>query len=459
MEKAGDDMKFKKRIFTASSPSRIITLVFAALVLFGSGLLSLPFASRSGQSCGFLTALFTACSAVCVTGLSLVDTYTQWSGFGQAVILLLIQVGGLGFMTIFTLFLLILRERIGVKRRMLLQQSFGLNDMAGVIHLLHRVLYVTAITELGGAVILTLRFCRDYPIGSAVWLGVFHSVSAFCNAGFDLFGISEPGSSLILYSNDWIVCLTVMTLVTVGGLGFFVWQDLYLNRKNPRHISVYTRLVLCISAVLVVGGALIFGALEWNNPDTLGQKDIAGKLFGALFQSVTTRTAGFSGIPQAKMTQPSQAISCIWMLIGGSSGSTAGGMKTVTVGVLLLSAIRSARGKSRLTVFDRTINEGQITMAGTIVTLMVSLSLFGAIIITIADRVDFLPALFEATSALGTVGLTADLTPTLCIGSKLMLVLFMFFGRVGITTISMGFLLGERAEERFHYAETKLLIG
>lgn len=452
-------MKLKKGKIHAPSPSRVITLVFAALVLLGAALLSLPFSSRLGQSCGFLTALFTACSAVCVTGLSLVDTYTQWSGIGQAVILAMIQVGGLGFMTIFSLFLLLLRERLGIKRRMLLQQSFGLNDMQGVVHLLYRVVRVSAVMELGGAVILTLRFWQDVPFGSAVWMGLFHSVSAFCNAGFDILGRWEPGSSLMLYSNDWIVCLTLMTLITVGGLGFFVWQDLYVNRKNLREISVYTRLVLCISAILVISGALIFGALEWNNPDTLGQKDVAGKILAALFQSVTTRTAGFSAISQGKLTQASQAISCIWMLIGGSSGSTAGGMKTVTVGVLLLSTFRSARGKSRLTVFDRTVNESQITMANTIVTLMVSISLLGAFVITIADGVDFLPALFESASALGTVGLTADLTPTLCIGSKLLLILYMFFGRVGITTISMGFLLGERAEERFHYAETKLLIG
>ncbi len=254
-------MKRTKKRYRIHSPSRIITLVFAALVLLGAGVLSLPFASRTGQSCGFLTALFTACSAVCVTGLSLVDTYTQWSGFGQAVILLLIQVGGLGFMTIFSLFLLMLRERLGVGRRLLLQQSFGLNDMQGVVRLLYRVVRVTAGLELGGAVILTLRFCRDFPFGSAIWMGLFHSVSAFCNAGFDILGRWMPGSSLMLYADDWIVCLTVIALVTMGGLGFFVWQDLWVNRKTPDRISVYSRLVLCISVRLVISGALIFGAL------------------------------------------------------------------------------------------------------------------------------------------------------------------------------------------------------
>lgn len=448
-----------KKVGHAFSPAQVITLVFAALVLLGAGILCLPFASRNGQSCGFLTSLFTACSAVCVTGLSLVDTYTQWSGFGQAVILLLIQVGGLGFMTIFSMFLLLLREKLGLKKRMLLQQTYGLNDMEGVVKLLRRVIRVTAVLELAGAVILTVRFSMDFPFKNAVWMGVFHSVSAFCNAGFDILGVIEPGCSLMPYAGDWVVCGTAMALIIIGGIGFFVWQDLWENRKNLKETCVYTKLVLLINGILLIGGAVIFGVLEWNNPATLGTMNGGDKVLGALFQSVTTRTAGFSGIPQGSMTQGSQAVSCIWMLIGGSSGSTAGGMKTVTVAVFLLSALSFSRGKSRLTVMRRTINSSQICLATTIVTMMVALSLVGAVIITVADHADFVKALYETTSALGTVGLTADLTPSLCMGSRLMIILFMFFGRVGITTISTGLLLSDRSEEYYRYAETKLLIG
>ena len=441
------------------SPATIITLVFAALVLLGAGLLCLPFSSRSGECCGFLTALFTATSAVCVTGLSLVDTYSQWSGFGQAVLLLLIQIGGLGFMTIFSMFLLLLKEKIGLKKRMLLQQTYGLNDIQGVVGLLARVLRVTAMAEGTGALILTLRFSRDFPFFDALWMGVFHGVSAFCNAGFDILGRIEPGCSLIPYAKDPVVSVTVMALIVMGGIGFFVWQDLWKNRHRPRGLCVYTRLVLLFNAILLFGGALLFGAMEWRNPATLGSMRGGQKVLCALFQSVTTRTAGFSGIPQAAMTQGSQALSCVWMLIGGSSGSTAGGMKVVTVGVFLLSALSFSRGRSRLTVMKRTVNSAQISLAATIVTMMISLSFLGAVAITAFDGVDFLRALYETTSALGTVGLTADVTPGLCLGSKLMIIVFMFFGRVGITTISTGLLLSDRTEEYFRYAETKLLIG
>ena len=447
------------RISRSFSPAQVIVLFFALIVLVGACLLDTPLASRSGESCGFLTALFTACSATCVTGLSLVDTFTQWSGFGQAVLLLLIQVGGLGFMSIFSLFLMMVHAKLGLKKRMILQQAFGLTDIEGVVQLLRRVILVTAVMEFTGAVILCLRFLRDFPVNQAIWMGIFHSVSAFCNAGFDILGRISPGCSLSPYAGDPLVCITVMILIVVGGIGFFVWQDLWLNRRNWKGLSVYSRLALTFTAVLLIGGALVFGAAEWNNPETLGQFGLGGKLLGAVFQSVTTRTAGFATFSQGAMTDAGKALSCIWMLIGGCSGSTAGGMKTVTVGIMLLSALRVARGKTRLTVFSRTISPAQVAMAVSIVTLMVTLSFAGAVLITAGNGIPFVDALFETTSALGTVGLTADVTPGLNAASQLMIIVFMFFGRVGITTISLGFLMGDRVEERIHYAETKLMIG
>lgn len=447
------------RISRSFSPAQVIVLIFALIVLIGACLLDLPAASRSGASCGFLTALFTACSATCVTGLSLVDTFTQWSGFGQAVLLILIQVGGLGFMSIFSLFLMMVHAKLGLKKRMILQQAFGLTDIEGVVQLLRRVILVTAVMEFSGAVILCLRFLNDFTLYQAVWMGIFHSVSAFCNAGFDILGRISPGCSLSPYASDPVVCITVMVLIVVGGIGFFVWQDLWLNRRHLKELSVYSRLALTITAVLLIGGALVFGAAEWENPETLGQFGPGGRLLGAVFQSVTTRTAGFATFSQGSMTQAGKALSCIWMLIGGCSGSTAGGMKTVTVGVMLLSTLSVARGKTRLTVFRRTISPAQISMAVSIVTLMVSLSLAGAVVITGINGIPFVDALFETTSALGTVGLTADVTPGLNVASQLMIIVFMFFGRVGITTISMGFLMGDRAEERIQFAETKLMIG
>ena len=442
-----------------ASPAKVIVLVFAAIILLGACLLMLPLASRSGQSCGFLTALFTSCSATCVTGLSLVDAYSQWSAFGQIVLLLLIQVGGLGFMTVFSLFLLVIRAKLGLKKRMLLQQTYGLTDINGVVGLLRGVILGTAVIELSGAVVLCLRFLKDFPLKNAVWMGLFHSVSAFCNAGFDLMGRVSPGSSLAFYAEDPVVCITVMLLITLGGIGFFVWQDLWSNRKSLKGVSVYTRFVLCVSAILVLGGALVFGAAEWNNPQTLGQYDVGGKVLGAAFQSVTTRTAGFASFSQGAMTELGKVLSCIWMLIGCSSGSTAGGMKTVTVAVLLCSTLSVLRGRSRLTVFHRTVSQSQISIASTIVTLMVSLSLLGAVVLVALNDISFVDALFETTSALGTVGLTADITPTLSALSHVMIIIFMFFGRVGIMTIAMGFLLSDRSEERFRYADTKLMMG
>ena len=447
------------RISRALSPAQVITLVFGAIVLLGALLLSTPAASRSGESCSFLTALFTSCSATCVTGLSLVDTYTQWSGFGQVVLLCLIQVGGLGFMTIFSLFLTMLHAKLGLKKRMILQQTFGLTDIRGVVQLLRRVILVTAVVELSCAVILCIRFCFDFPLKSAVWMGVFHSVSAFCNAGFDILGRISPGCSLTPYALDPLVNIVVMFEIVLGGIGFFVWQDIWLNRHSPKNLSVYSRLALYATAILLVGGAIFFGAAEWNNPETLGGFGFGGKLMGAAFQSVTTRTAGFATISQGAMSEAGKALSCIWMLIGGCSGSTAGGMKTVTVAVLLMSAVNTARGRTGLTVFRRKISQEQVSMATAIVTLMVTLCLIGAVVLAAGNGIKFVDALFETASALGTVGLTADVTPGLNAASQIMIIIFMFFGRVGIMTISMGFMMGDRAEERIKYADTKLMIG
>ena len=441
------------------SPARYITLVFVGMILVGAAVLSLPIASRSGSSCGFLTALFTATSATCVTGLSLVDTYTQWTAFGQAVILLLIQVGGLGFMTIVSIFFFMLHARLGIKKRKIIQQAFGLNDMQGVVRLVRHVLRGTAFFEVCGAIILTVRFWQDFPLKNAIWMGVFHSVSAFCNAGFDILGRITPGASLSAYVADPVINVTIMALIVIGGIGFFVWEDLYHNWRRPSRLSIYTRLVLLITALLIVGGAGLIALTEWNNPGTLGPMPVGQKLLAALFQSVTNRTAGFATIAQDAMTDAGKAVCCIWMLIGGSSGSTAGGIKTVTAGVVLLSTLCSLRGRSRLTIMKKTISQEQVTTAQLILSLLVGLAVVGAIFISATTGFSFVDSLFETTSALGTVGLTANVTPYLNLPAKLMLIVFMFFGRVGITTISMGFLLSDRAEERFRYAETKLMIG
>ena len=439
-------------------PAQIIVLVFAAIILLGACILTLPVSSAAHVPTSFLTCLFTATSATCVTGLIVVDTGLYWSTFGKVVILLLIQIGGLGFMTVVSVFFVMLRRRIGLRQRMLVSQALGLDEIQGAVGMVLRVLKGTALIEGTGAAILTLRFLPEYGLGRALWYGVFHAVSAFCNAGFDILGDVDLGGSVARYWTDPVVCLTLMALIVLGGLGFLVWTDVVKSRRIFK-MSLYTRLVLLLTAVLIVGGTAVFAVLEWNNPATLGPLAPGQKLLVSAFQSVTTRTAGFASFPQERMTDASLASSVFLMLIGGSSGSTAGGLKTVTFAVVLLGAWSAARGRTSVFVFRRTIPQAQIMQALTLFMLMLTLIFTGAVVISALNGCAFLTALFETTSALATVGLTAGLTPGLGAVSKVILILFMFFGRVGIMTISVGFLSAHRAEERFHYANAKVLIG
>ena len=440
------------------SATKIIALVFAAIILCGALLLTLPAASRNGVSCGFRPALFTATSATCVTGLVLYDTYTQWSGFGQAVIITLIQIGGLGFMSAATLFVFLLHKKIGLKQRLVMAQALSVSDMEGVVRLQKVVLLGSVTIEAIGAVILTLRFWPEYGFAQALKWGAFHSVSAFCNAGFDIFGSITPGASLMEFHSDPVVLLTLGALVVAGGLGFLVWQEIAEKRSFCK-FSVYTKLVLLTTAVLLLAGWALICLLEWNNPGTLGGLSVGDKLLGGLFQSITLRTAGFAAIDQAQLTEGGKAVSMVLMLIGGSSGSTAGGLKTVTFIVLMLFIGARARGKSTVTVFKRTIPGGQVMDAMTIAFIMIGLSVLGGIFISATSPIGFTDALYEAVSALATVGVTAGATGSLSIPAQLLMILYMYFGRVGVLTISLGFLMGDKAQERFRYAETNLLIG
>jgi len=440
------------------SAMKIIAVAFAGIILLGTGLLSLPAASRSGSSCGFLPALFTATSATCVTGLVLYDTFTQWSGFGQTVIICLIQIGGLGFMSTATLFVFAFHKRIGMKQRLVMAQALSISDMDGIVQLQKLVLTGSFAVEGIGMAILFFRFLPEFGAGQALKWSIFHSVSAFCNAGFDIFGCITPGASLMEFQSDPVVLLTLGALVVFGGLGFLVWQDLWRYRSF-RKCSVYTRLVLVTTFGLLLSGWAVMCILEWNNPDTLGAMSVGNKLLNGLFQSVTLRTAGFAAIDQALLTEGGKAASMVLMLIGGSSGSTAGGLKTVTFIVLILFMTARARGRSTVCVYRRTIPQSQVLDAMTIAFMMLSLAVFGGIFISATSPVGFTDALYEAISALATVGLTAGVTGSLSVPAQLLIILYMYFGRVGVLTISMGFLTGDRAEERFHYAQTNLLIG
>lgn len=462
----GEGMKLRNKLFSfwlkhrprQLSATRIIALAFAAIILLGALLLMTPAASRDGESCGFLPALFTATSTTCVTGLVLYDTWTQWSGFGQVVIISLIQIGGLGFMSIATLFVFLLGRKIGLKQRLVMAQALSLSDMEGVVRIQKLVLIGSLSLEALGALILTLHFWPDYGFPTALKWGVFHAISAFCNAGFDILGCVEPGVSLEAFNGDPVLLLTLGTLVTVGGLGFLVWEEM-VSKRRWKGFSVYTRLVLLTTLALLLAGWAGTCLLEWNNPGTLGTMSTGDKLVNGLFQSITLRTAGFAAIDQGKLTEAGKGFSIVLMLIGGSSGSTAGGLKTVTFVVLVLFMAARARGRSSVCVFKRTIPEHQIQDAMTIALIMVGLSVFGGIFICATSPVGFADALYEAVSALATVGVTAGATGKLSLASKLLMILYMYFGRVGVLTISLGFLMGDTAQERFRYAQTNLLIG
>lgn len=440
------------------SPTQIIAVAFVVIILMGAVLLTLPAASRDGESAGFLPALFTATSATCVTGLVMFDTWTQWSGFGQTVIISLIEVGGLGFMSAASLVFFLLRRKVGLKQRMVMAQALSVQDMEGVVRIQKLVLTGSLGIQAVGALILLLRFWPAYGFGTALRWGVFHSISAFCNAGFDILGCITPGASLIEFNSDPVVMLTLAALVIVGGLGFLVWEEVARVRSFKK-FSVYTKLVLLTTLVLLLGGAVCICALEWNNPATLGSMSFGDKLMNGFFQSVTVRTAGFAGIDQAAMTDGAKAVSIVLMLIGGSSGSTAGGAKTVTLVVLLLFLWARARGRETVTVFRRTIPGRQALDAMTIVSILVGLAVFGGIFICATSPVGFTDALFESVSAIATVGLTAGVTGKLSTAAQILIIIYMYFGRVGVLTISLGFLMGDKAEERFRYAQTNLLIG
>lgn len=442
----------------ALNPTKIIAITFAVIILLGTAALMLPIASRSGTSCGLRPALFTATSATCVTGLVLYDTWTQWTGFGQAVILALIEIGGLGFMSAASFLIFLLRRKVGLKQRMIMAQAMSMTDLRGVVRLQKLVLFGSLGIQTAGALLLFVRFLPEYGPWTALKWGVFHSVSAFCNAGFDILGSVQPGIGMMKFQSDPVVLLTLSALIVVGGLGFLVWQELATERSF-RKFSVYTKLVLITTGFLLLGGTVLFCILEWNNPNTLGAMSPGDRILNAFFQSVTVRTAGFASIDQAALTDGGKAVATVLMLIGGSSGSTAGGVKTVTMVVLLLFIAARARGKETVCVFKRTIPSSQVMDAMTIITILVGLAMFGSIFICATSPFTFVDALFESVSALATVGLTAGGTPLLSVPAQILIIIYMYFGRVGVLTIALGFLMGDKAQERFQYAQTKLLIG
>ena len=439
--------------------ARVLTGFFLLVIFLGSVLLSLPVSSRSGESCGAMTAVFTATSATCVTGLSLVDSYSQWSAFGQVVLLGLIQIGGLGYMAFVSVFYFLLRRRIGLRERLVLQQAMALDELEGVVRLVRLMLAGTFLVEGTGALILTLRFLMEYPLKKALWLGVFHAVSAFCNAGFDILGFITPGASLGAYQGDVVINLTLTALIVIGGLGFFVWNDLLMLRQKNHRLSVHTRLVLLTTGILLVGGTLAILALEWNNPATLGGLTVGKKILAAFFQSGTTRTAGFAAVDQGSLTGSGKLVSMLLMLVGGSSGSTAGGIKTVSVALLFLMSYSVLRNHKETVLFGRRIPQQQMASAASIALLVSGLGLMGGMILSATNGLALSDCLYESISAICTVGLSTGITAGLNLGSKILLIVYMFFGRVGIMTISFAFMTKIPPDNAVRRPEARVLIG
>ncbi len=422
---------------TISYPG-IIAAGFAALITVGTSLLSLPVASRSGESIGFVNALFTATSASCVTGLVIADTYTQWSLFGQIVILLLIQTGGLGFMTIFMALSSLLNKKIGLTARSLMQESINTMYLGGIVRLTKKIVLGTIIFEGIGAVILAVRFSFDMELKTALYYGLWHSISAFCNAGFDLMGRFGESSSLMNYAGDATVNVTVMALIIIGGIGFFVWDDISKNKLKFKRYSLHTKIVLSVTAFLVILPAVAFFFSEQG----FAYKDfsLGEKMLAALFSSVTPRTAGFNTVDTAALSPFGRLLTVILMFIGGSPGSTAGGIKTTTIAIIVFSVIANIRGRSDSGVFGRRFEKNAFVRASAVVAVNLALALTASAVI-MANQPNFSSqnVLFEAFSAVGTVGMTAGITPSLSVVSRFIIVLLMYCGRVGSLSFAMIF--------------------
>ena len=434
-----------------TSPARVIILGFLLLILAGALLLMLPISTRAPGGTGFLEALFTATSATCVTGLVLVDSALHWTPFGQGVILAMIQLGGLGFVSLISLIPLLLRRRIGLSQRLAIASAFNLNGMSGVVRVVRHALMGTFLLEGCGAILLATRFVPLFGWGRGLWYSIFHSVSAFCNAGFDLMGEHTGAfSSLAGFREDPVVLGTIGCLIVLGGLGFFVWEDC-LEHRSWRRLSFYSRMVLAVTGALILGGWLFFLGAEWNNLETLGGMTAGEKVGNALFQSVTLRTAGYSVLDQGALREGAAALSVVLMLIGGSSGSTAG--------VLLISLWAGLRGRDQVVLRRRTIPQARVLNAMTLTLVVTCLFLAGSIALTLADGVPYLAAAFEVASAMGTVGLTMGITTGLSPLSQGIIIAMMFLGRVGVLSFSIAFLIRDRGENKIRYPSVDVMIG
>ncbi|WP_461205561.1 TrkH family potassium uptake protein [Clostridium sp. DL1XJH146] len=442
-------MKATKKL----TPVQILALGFAIVILIGVFFLGLPISSRDGTRTSLIDCIFTATSAVCVTGLVTLNTAEHWSYFGKTIILILIQIGGLGFMSFATLLALIAGRKISFKQRLVMQEAMNSFSLQGLVKLSKYILLFTFATEGAGAIFLSTRFIPKYGVTTGIYFSVFHSISAFCNAGFDL-----TGNSLVPFADNAVVIITISALVIVGGLGFAVWAEIW-NYKGFKKLSLHAKLVITMTSVLLIGGWILMFLFEFKNPATLGSMGFKDKIINSLFASVTTRTAGFNSISTAAMTTAGKFLTIMLMFIGGSPGSTAGGVKTTTVGLLIMTVVSVIRNKEDTVIFNRTIKKEVIYKTLAIVFIALAVIMLDVLILSVTEKgMSFEYVVYETFSAFGTVGLSLGLTPNLSFIGKLIVAITMYIGRVGPLTLMLA-LSSKGKGISIKYPEGKILVG
>ena len=438
------------------SDTRILVLGYFAVIILGAILLKLPFATRSGESTNFFDAIFTATSATCVTGLVVYDTFSHWSLFGQLVILAMIQVGGIGFMTLFAYMNFSIGQKMGYHNSRLVMESAGTMSLSGISPLVKKIVNGTMIFEIIGALFLSIRFIPKFGVTNGIYMAVFHAVSAFCNAGFDIMGRLEPNSSMAQYQDDPVVMITLMMLIIIGGIGFFVWSDIISNRFKFKKYQLHTKVVLATTGILLLSGTVLFFVFEYNY--AFKDLSIGDKILASLFQSVTPRTAGFAAVDQSKLSESGSILTIIFMFIGGSPGSTAGGIKTTTVAVMVLSVIAYAQEDHDVTAFKRKIEDKMVRRSCAIIFIYFIFVLTATLIICMFEPYSVIDILFETVSAVGTVGLSMGITAQLTVLSRIILIVLMFAGRVGALSFVLA-LAGKQNVAHLERPTGKIMIG
>jgi len=440
------------------NPGQVLVLGFASVILMGAILLNLPIATQSGQSIGFINAIFTATSAVCVTGLVVVDTGTYWTVFGKAVILLLIQIGGLGFMTMATSMAFIIGKRISLRSRIIMQEALNTFTISGIVRLTKYIIYTTFTIEAIGALLLSFKFIPAYGFKTGIFYSIFHSISAFCNAGFDIIG---NGRSLTPFVGDPLVNISIMMLIIIGGIGFTVIIDVFqLATKKVRTLSLHSKFVLVVSGILLLSAFILIFIFEFSNADTIGNLSFGDKILASMFHAVTPRTAGFNTLPMDKLTMPTKFLTIIHMFVGGSPGSTAGGVKTTTVGLVILLVVSVITGKEDIEFSRRRVQTATVMRALAILGIGLLIVITVTLFLSFTEHgMTFMDLFFESVSAFATVGLSLGITSKLSLAGKIIITITMFFGRLGPLTIAMALARRQVKKPLYRYPEGRITVG